>query len=377
MKRPSLGITLCLVVIGTSVASISVIAQDNYSMTVENEIDIPTQEFEYSGETHEVSSLGVIAPGNTFNVMTAGPEEGYSLELYNYNRQIADSTGDLSGQDSASLNPGPESGTYILIMESDSDDIAIQPIIAEGYNVSLSAPEGSRVGETAEFSINVSQHNGVDKAIDSVQVVIATNGDTRQITAVEDGDGQYTATVELEQSGDVSVYAGVYGEERIQGQKEILGISNPQMITVQEVETTSTPDGSQSGGNQNGDTETTEEESTDNQTQTTTTADDESSSNGGSSVGGSTTEESQIGTAEPNVTTTDSEESNRSTFETEVGTTAEKDDNGTDDSVVTPVETTETEIETQTTEGTGPVGLPALLTALVVLLGSLRLWRHI
>lgn len=381
MKRPLLCMALCLLTVGLLTSALPVAAQDDYTVTAKNTVDVPTQEFKYNGQTHKVSSVGVVAPDGTLTVLSTGPSKTtYNLQIFNNNYNRENMTSDLSGEEVTDFDIGSdmssEVGTYIVVLNTDERQADIQPVIVEGYNLEVTVPDDVVVGETAEISVDVTRQDATDKSLHAIEVVLTTDDTEQVVTAVDEGDS-YTATVEFKQSTEYTVYAGARGEERIGGENELLGVSNPQTINSRKEEpATETVDSQPGDGNQDDDAEVTEQP-----TDEPSTAVPNSEPSPDIDTESNDTAMSETTPTEIQSTATEGSDMDKPTTtatnpasETRVSTASTQ----TDSDIVTPALTMDKNetTDTTTTTGTGPTGLSTILTALVILFGSMRLWRR-
>ncbi|WP_226010842.1 hypothetical protein [Halomicrobium salinisoli] len=353
MKRLLVGVTLCLLAVGAAATASPVVAQDDYSLTVENSLDVPTQNVEYGGDTYEISSIGVVDPGGTVQVSASGPSDGYEIALLTGDEDVADSR-QVSGDASTTFSMSSRTGTYFLALNVDGERERIQPVVVEGYDVSLSIPENATEGEPVDATVDVERRDGTRKDVESVEVVLWNDDYNRTVTIDGDGEGQYNTTVTVDEPGNFTAHATVRGEQTIDGENELLALSDRHEVNVSaapEDDSDDDTDGGDSGASA-GETDGNATETADgNATATATEAADGD------------------GTATPTETPTEGE-----------GGGAEPEDTETDDGgVVTPADTTEPDesaAEETPTAGDGPVGLPGMLSALAAALAALRLRRH-
>ncbi len=367
MKRPVLCVVLCVLLLGPLGSTLPVAAQDDYTLTATDSVAIPPQEVSFEGNTYEITSIGSVEPGSTLTVTSTGPsDDTYALYLYNIDKQILDSKNGLSGEATSSFEMGSEAGTYFVVLNIDGERVHIQPVVVEGYELTLSVPETATTGETVDLTVGVNQRDGVSKQLESIELLLSIDGTDRTVTATNDGNGHYTAAVTIDQSGEVTVSASARGEERIDHEQELLGISHSQSLTVHEPETATETTTDQSG-HQTSDSWT-EDDQTTTPTAETATLEQESPSDAKTSSGGTATDAAE----DRESRTTES----KTVAASPTGATTADTTDHANEGVVTPVPTTDVLTE-EPTAGTGPVGLPVLLTTLLVLLGSLRLWRRV
>jgi len=343
-----------------TVVGISVGATDNsYSISPQQSVDIDSRTVEFESETYTVSEIGYASVNGDLSVTTSGPEEGtYNLYFYNSERNIVDTESRLSGTETTTFDlQNVDAGSYTLVINADGERKAVQPVVANGYDITIDAPDSATVGENGTVSLSVSKKAGVEESIRSVKLHVRVDGESRQVTATKTADGTYEATLDIDQAGTFSVYAGIQGHDKINDEYEVIAISESQ--TFKAAEQTATETASDGGGDQNDGTDSSDGDQSTTSTQTTTST--------------ATQTKTQIQTQ----TVTQTESQTQTTTETTTGTATETDtatpdaETETADNVVTPAgDSTGT---TTTTASTGlAVSLSVLLALLVVWAGSKR-----
>ncbi len=340
MQHLLVGATLCLLTIGATVTVGPVAAQDDYSLTVGGAVKVPSQTVEFGDDTFEVSTVGITDPGGTVQVHSSGPSDGYNLVLLNGDKQVVDDAS-VSGDDSANLNVDPSAGTYFVTLNIDGERERLQPVVAEGYDVSLSIPANATNGEPVNATVDVERREGTEKDVESVEVVLWGDDNNQTVTVDGDGEGLYNVMVTVDEPGDFVVHATVRGEQTIDGGNELLAISERHEVSVE-----ATEDDSDDGDFANDD-------------------DGDSGGSAGEANGNDTAVATE--TASDNATAPPAE------------TTSQPEDTENDDGVVTPADTTEPKDSTNaetTTSRDGPVSLSGMLSALAMALAALRLRRQ-
>lgn len=89
-------------------------------------------------------------------------------------------------------------GTYFVVLNVDGERIRIQPVLVEGYELTLSVPETATVGETVNSTVTMNQCDGVNKKLESIEVLLSRDETDRIVAAEHDGNGHRTAAVTLD-----------------------------------------------------------------------------------------------------------------------------------------------------------------------------------
>jgi hypothetical protein len=347
-------VLVCLMLV--SVAGLSIGAADSsYSISPQETVDIDSRTVEFESENYTVSQVGHASVNGDLTVTTAGPDNGtYDLYLYNSDRNIVTTSSPLSGTATTTFDLdslGVQAGTYVLVINDDGERKVVLPVVANGYDISIDAPNSATVGENVTVSLSVSQKEGVEESIRAVKLQVKVGGDSRQITATKTADGTYEATIDIDQAGTFSIYAGIQGPDKVSGQYELIAITDPQ--TIEASEQTATETSSDGGGDQSTDTSSTDTGQSTSTTQTTTTS---QSTTTASSTATPTEPSTETGTATTTATPTAS---------TDITDTATVSETETAESVVTPANS-----ETSTTTTTTDTGLAVSLAVLLALLAG-------
>jgi len=208
---------------GTYLAS----ADTSYEISIADSIDTPDKTVTLEGNTHTVSAVKRVSPGEQVEAdVTAPSDTVYRVYLYDGDRQIvAQERGDGPQKvtfDMSTLEPG----SYMLAVSQDGEFKSLHPVVIRGYQVDLS----SHVRQDS-LAVNVSLINreGVESP-SAVRVVVTKDDIIYREEAERETENDYRATISLADApkGEYRVYAIVQGSETAFNgeQKEILGISD-------------------------------------------------------------------------------------------------------------------------------------------------------
>lgn len=216
------------------------VADEHYDIAIAGSVDTPDRQVTLEGQEYTVSAIGVAAPGESISVSVDAPADAsYDLYLYNDDRQVVDRINNAGT--SETFDGDYSVGSYMVALYEDGNFHTVHPVVVTSFDVGLTTPDTAESGETVEFSVDVENVPDTPENLNTVQIVISTDGDERTLTATETGDGTYTAEATLSESGTYLVYANVRGEESQDGQRELLGVSESSVVTVRESTAANSP----------------------------------------------------------------------------------------------------------------------------------------
>jgi len=216
------------------------VATEHFQITSEDSKSVPERSVDFRGTTYQVDSFIVADTGEEINVSVTGPEESYRVYVYNSDEQLVDSRAALGNDRIAFDLEGYEPGSYAVTVYQAEDYEAIVPLVVEGYDVSVDAPENITADEDMSVQVNV-ERNGTDESPAAVSAVISSGGDELIVDATG-SDGEYTATVEAGslESGNYTVYGLVRGDQEVFGRNEVRGVSDSVSLSVRNATATAT-----------------------------------------------------------------------------------------------------------------------------------------
>lgn len=241
-------VILCCLAIG-SLSLIST-AQSEYTMSVDDAVDVPEQtvEIDQLNAEFDVDSFVVRDAGESITVDVAGPDEIWVVE-------ILDTDGSqesfVPGEGSESVTIGAEDteeldpGTYALALETGSYE-AVIPLVINGYDIDLDYDTDVSTDEDIEVTATLTQTDATT-APAGVELVVWDGADDQRITLSETDDLVYEETFELDE-GTYEVYAAVDSGSEIEGFPVSNAIEDGPEITV----TTDNNGDDDSGGDDTG-----------------------------------------------------------------------------------------------------------------------------
>lgn len=240
---------LRLLLVGTLVAATAIgvaltpaTATSHFQISADDSQSVPERSFDFRNTTYRVDSVIVANSGDEINVSVTGPDDAYRVYIYNSEEQLVDSRATV-GNDTFTFDlTGYEAGSYAVTVYQAGDYEAFEPLVVEGYDVSVDTSERTATDRNLSVSVSV-ERNGSDNDPAAVRAVVSS-GERDVVVNATGSDGKYTATVEAGslEAGNYTVYGVVQGEKRVFGRNEILGMSDPVSLSVQNATTMPTPE---------------------------------------------------------------------------------------------------------------------------------------
>lgn len=350
-------VAVALIIGGVGIAPV---AGSDYSLSADDDTEIPERTFEYEGDEFAVDSIVQRSPGESITVQSSGHDgESYDLNFRNADGDFVASASPADSTETFSTD-NRDPGTYAIILATNQRE-AILPVVIAGYEVTVEeipaeAESGSTI--TVELAVTATELSGQP---DSVEVVLGNGQETLRVDASQGSDGSYTADVPLDglDAGTYSVYGvTLIDSDASEVDQELVGLSSVQKLDVTESSTDDSTDDSQTSGGGGTDG------GTDDGTPTSTTA--TATPTNGTATETATPDGS---TATSTATETESTEPTESPDGTESSPTA----TATDDGVITPNGTdTRTPDEVSEQPGFAPLTAFVALLSLAGLLAKRR-----
>ncbi|MFC4246061.1 MSCRAMM family adhesin SdrC [Natribaculum luteum] len=232
---------LALTLVLSACALTGVAASDEASLSVPGSIDTPTKTVSIEGTEYEVSSVAVREPGQSLPVdVSASDSTDFRVDLYNSDEQRENSQYGTGSErvtfDTDALDPG----TYLLMLQIDDDYVEIHPVVISGYDVETDHADEIEPDETLNATISVTP-TAADGDPEGVELVVWNDETTIRESAEQTDDGTYEATVSDLEEGTYDVYAIAQGGDEIDGEHEILGVSDGGSLEVAESTSEPTP----------------------------------------------------------------------------------------------------------------------------------------
>mgnify|MGYP002762026076 FL=1 len=248
----ALYITLISILLVFSVTVPAFVAgTESYALSTNHDVDIPDRTEQFQGNSFSINSAARANLAETVSVTATAPE-GKSIDLFVYNGDgeivafgfsgTGTTTFDitLNGND---FTPSPTAGTYALVLQQSGTIVSVKPLIIRGYSVSnIDSPQKITTGDNITVTANIDKIHNKNKS--SVEMVVANNGTSTPVaSASENSDDEYEATISTESlsNGSYDIYIAVRGSEKVLGENELLGISDPVAIELTSEEQQNTP----------------------------------------------------------------------------------------------------------------------------------------
>jgi len=236
MRRWLAGSLLVLVLL----FGIGVAATGHVSISIDGSFETPEETVTVDGEEFTVTQVRRVHPGEAFDVtVSADVRQPYQINVYTLDEQVQDFKRGLGDSQVTFETEFLDPGSYLVAAVAEDGVLAVHPLTVSGYAPEVDAP--STVDEGTPFDVRIQLEELDDtKSVGRVEVVV-WNDDTRErFTATQvDGD-TYEARVEGLSNATYDVYAVVIAEETVDGEDDVIGLSDPGNLTVREVVATPT-----------------------------------------------------------------------------------------------------------------------------------------
>lgn len=234
MVRFRIALPVCLVLLAAAAIAVGVTGQAGYSLSTAQDVDVPDRTLSFQGNEYDISHIARTQQ-DTLSVSTTAPSGAdYVVRLYDGDNRIIDIK---NGQptvefETDSLAPG----SYSIVIAADGTFRAVHPLVIPAYDATVQAPTEDTevpVGDPVTVSVDVSQLES-GESIEAVEVAVGNREADHRITLDTNGSGTYTGTLSTDglPAGDYQLYAVVRGPDTVQGQQELLGLSDSQTLTL-------------------------------------------------------------------------------------------------------------------------------------------------
>jgi hypothetical protein len=222
-----------------------------YAISSPSAVDVPDRTVSVGGTSLDVTEVARLSRGARLVLDTDAPSGvTYAVELRDSNKAFvagAEGTGDDTVRfPTGSLSPG----TYFAAIYDGGRVQAVLPVVVKGYAVDASVPDEAAAGTEFEVSVGLVEETRSPPP-STVEVTVAEE-DTESVVArrtlSRDGPLTYAGTVAVEDAGDYSAQVFVRGHEEIDGEKVLLGLSDPVSLEVTAIEEIPAPTEPSGGG---------------------------------------------------------------------------------------------------------------------------------
>jgi hypothetical protein len=222
----------------------------NYTLSVQNTVDLADRTVTIEGQTFTESSISKVRQGTDITAQVTAPDSdaSYTVNLYNNEFQIVQSRS-KTGSGTATFDTGSLApGSYMVGVLEDGEFRAIQSVVVPGYRVTTTTErpgggEGPGAGpggvdpgarsRVVHVTVSVTQ-TAASESPETVQAVLVGDDTTRFVTA-EQEDGRYRATIPLVglDRGSYEVVGAVRGADSLRdGRKVVRGLSRTTTVEI-------------------------------------------------------------------------------------------------------------------------------------------------
>jgi hypothetical protein len=216
-------------------------ASGGYDIQFDDTTPLPEQSFTYQGSEYQISETGHTQPGSSMTVTTSAPT-GEDYVVYLVGKDGPLQAKGAVGSDTTTFDlSGLKPGTYAIATVPSSEPTAVLPVVIEGYDVATTEVTS---GEQISVTASVTQTAQNADSIDRVKVKLWNSESTIEVTATEQSNGEYRATIPAEnfEPGVYSVITQVEGSDQVYGEvDEVLGLSSQTTLTIRSPTPTPTP----------------------------------------------------------------------------------------------------------------------------------------
>ena len=385
--------------------AVTAAADGEYELSMDTAVDVPERTVENpenESEEFTITTVGRATPGENALVSVSPPSNTrYSAYFREENGDIVDFADRIQGDQQVEFSVGSEpAGSYVITAGETSAPDAVLPVVIEGYVVDALKLDGSplagaTISADSTHNVTVELTNQSDLSASKVTLTLWVPGDgvmyETSLAKTEADATTYNGTIEDLDAGEYNAQVRIQGGETVNGEAELIGLSDNQQLTVESHssdnedgtdDSSSTGDGSGSdtdadgttGGDSVDDPDTNETDtggdsgSTTNGTDTTNSTD--GSSNNSDSDGSSTDDSGDSDSDGPSADDSGDSDSDGSSTDDSADSQSP---NGTDDSTSTDgvIEPNTNNSNSNTNDST-PLYVVPLVLALVVVTALTR-----
>lgn len=363
-------------------------ADGGYELSMDSAVEVPERTVENpenESEEFTITTVGRTAPGERALVDVSPPSDTrYSVYFREEDGDIVDFADRIQGDQQVEFAVGSEpAGSYVITTGETSAPDAVLPVVIEGYVVDTleldNAPlDGSTINADDSHNVTVELTNQSDRSISTVTLTLWVPDDgveyETELTKTEADATTFRGSIEDLDAGEYNAQVRVQGGETVNGENELIGLSDNHLLTVEsdssdsgdatdDSSSTGDQDGSDTGSNVDG------EESTGNDANgTDTTAENESPTNGTDTDATNSTD----GSSDDTSSTDGSSDSSDTDDSTDPQSPNGTDDSTDSDTVIEP----NTNTSDSNTNDSSPLYAVPLTLAFVVVMALLRRLSH-
>lgn len=231
-------VVVALLVVGIGVVLVGAAGgAGSYDVSVSDSVATPPESVTVEGTTFTIASSGRVPRGGTIDVrVRTTVAEDYQINLYDSDKNVL-AWRDANGSTSVTFDTGTlDPGTYVVGAVVD-DPRDIQPVVVAGTRVGVDAPATVERGDAFTVRADLSPI-GSAPAKSGAEAVIWNGADRHRLAMTRVDAKTYRIQVDDLPVGDYSLVVGVEGTDSIEGEKELVGLSDRSRISVVEPTTT-------------------------------------------------------------------------------------------------------------------------------------------
>jgi hypothetical protein len=213
-------------------------AEPAYNISVVGSYDTPTDTVTVEGEQFTVSGVGTAAQGEELTVSVDAPADAeYQINLYTLDQQVQDFRA-ATGSETVTFDTSlVDPGSYVVAAVDNQEFFAVHPVVVTDYSITTAFPDQVPTDTAVSGSVTIEPTPG-ENPVGAVEVVLwnSTWRDRIPLTTTE--SGRYTGTVPGLANGTYRVSTVVIAAERIDGEENVLAVSEPATLVADPTLTT-------------------------------------------------------------------------------------------------------------------------------------------
>jgi hypothetical protein len=184
------------------------------------------------GEQFTVTAVGVDSEREGITVSVDAPADAeYQINLYTLDQQIQDfrtATGpETVTFDTSLVDPG----SYVVAAVDNNDFFDVHPVVVTDYHQRTIIPDRVPTDTAVSSSVTIEASPG-ENPVGSVELAVWNDTWRNRVPLENGGNGRYTGSLPNLSNGTYRVSTAVIAAERIDGEKNVLAVSEPKTIVA-------------------------------------------------------------------------------------------------------------------------------------------------
>lgn len=266
----------CIFSVTVATAGVVMAEQQNYTLEMDSSVAVPEETIspdEVDGE-FRITQVGRSLPGESITVDITPPDDQfYVVYLRNQDGDPIDLIRNLEGEKTVTLDAtGEPAGSYVITVGSDADPDTILPVVIEAYQVDSATLNGERLdgselksSDTGTVEVSLTEYE--DRNIDGVELSVWQDsvGEVESVTLSEtDQDLVYSGSISGLDPDTYNIQFRIRGGDTVDdGEPELIGLSENNVLTVTESESSNDDGGGGSSDHSDGSNEDTDDGTSD------------------------------------------------------------------------------------------------------------------